>query len=101
MFGVDEVKFGGREGERFPVKPAFQQKRATSVFGTLEAFLEFVLQPCELFRREAALSRGIDERAGRAGGVSAELSRIRAEQGLVPFGRLIVGINCGAGGFDG
>lgn len=33
VLGVDEVEFGGREGQRFPVEAAFEEERATGVFG--------------------------------------------------------------------
>ena len=93
MLGVDEVEFGGSERERFPVEAAFEQERASGVLGTLEAFLEFVFEALELFRREAAFAGGVDECARGTGGV--------IEQGLVPFGGLIVDVDGGRRGLDG
>ena len=93
MFGVDEVEFGGGERERFPVEAAFEEEGASGVFGTLEAFLEFVFEALELFRREAAFAGGVDEGAGGAGCV--------IEEGFVPFGGLVVDVDGGGGGLDG
>ena len=101
VFGVDEVEFGGRQRERLPVETAFEEERASGVFRALEALLEFGFEALELFGRQTAFAGGVDEGAGGAGGVSAELSEVRAEQRLVPLRRLIVDVDGNGGGLDG
>ena len=93
MFGIDEVEFGRGEGQRLPVESTFEEERTTCILGALEAFLEFVLEAVELLGRQAAFAGGIDECAGWPCGV--------IEESLVPFGGLIVNVDCGGGGFDG
>ena len=82
----------GRERQRLPVEPAFEQQRPAGVARALEALLELGLQTVELLGRQLAVRRGIDERAGRPRGV--------VEQRLVPARRGVVGVDGGGRGLD-
>jgi len=67
---VSESGFQSRPPSRRSGRPACSLTGHAPHERTLEAFLEFVFQALELFRRQAAFAGGVDERAGRAGGAA-------------------------------
>jgi hypothetical protein len=85
MLRMDEVHVFGRQRQRLPVEPAFQQQRPPGVARALIAVLQLRLQPRVLLARQVAGAARINERARGP-------CRI-VEQRLLPGARRVVDVD--------